>query len=164
MCTCVCQAMCIGAWVYVMAGCELTDVGAGHQSSVLWKSSSILNCWHISQCPISHLFMCIVGACLSVHHMHTWYAQRPERVSDPGNWNYIQLWATIWVLGIKYCSPGRAASAFNSWAISPGSVFKDRFSYCWEGLKLLRPPCRFWKHRHTPPDLRFPKSWAVTFI
>ena len=37
----------------------------------------------------------------------------------PWNWNYRQLWAAMWVLGIEPESFGRAVSALNGWIISP---------------------------------------------
>ena len=41
----------------------------------------------------------------------------------PWNWNYRQLWAATWVLGIEPRSFGRAATALNCWAVSPAPGF-----------------------------------------
>ena len=45
-----------------------------------------------------------------------------EGIGFPWNWSYRQLWATMWVLGIKPRSSERAVRAPNSWAISPAPV------------------------------------------
>ena len=34
-------------------------------------------------------------------------------------YHYRWLWATIWLLGIEFRTPGRTVSALNCWAISP---------------------------------------------
>jgi hypothetical protein len=33
--------------------------------------------------------------------------------------HYRWLWATMWLLGFEFKTPGRAVSAFNRWAIFP---------------------------------------------
>lgn len=45
-----------------------------------------------------------------------------ERVWNHMELDYRQLWVPMWVLGLETGSSGRAASAFNYWAISPAPI------------------------------------------
>ena len=50
--------------------------------------------------------MCLVPVEAKRRHLISW------------NWNYRQLWVTMWLLGIELRTSGRAVSALNCWAIS----------------------------------------------
>ena len=69
----------------------------------------------------------VLPVCMSV-----WRCQIP--------WNWRQLWAAMWVLGIEPRSSGRTASALNHWADSPALVsFWNRVSCCLQWLQTH--PC-----------------------
>jgi hypothetical protein len=67
------------------------------------------------------IYLCYVYECLACMYICIlWIFLVPE-AARKGLWNWTSrwLWATVWVLGTKPGSSGRAASALNFWAISP---------------------------------------------
>lgn len=70
-------------------------------------------------------FMCmdISPTCIAVHHGCAWCLWRwGEGIKWPWSWSFRWLWATIWVVGIKLRSFGRAASTLPHWASSPAHL------------------------------------------
>lgn len=65
--------------------------------------------------------------CVYVRHVHAWCSGRPEEgIGSLGN-GITDSWEPLRSLDIKARSFGRAASAFNHWAISPalGRILKE---------------------------------------
>lgn len=75
------------------------------------------------------MYVNVLLACISVHHMWAWCPWRSERV-----WNLLELeiemWVTTWVLGIEPGSLGWADSALNDWA-SPRKVCVLFLTHLW---------------------------------
>ena len=70
-----------------------------------------LLCVWVSVCRSVYLYVCMLPTCV-------YYLQRPEGCQNTLNLE-LQLWATVWVLGIEPGVSTRAASALNCWATSP---------------------------------------------
>jgi hypothetical protein len=128
---CVCVCVCVHAWrsACVHGACAPARL-------CLWKSkkstlSVFLNCSpsFFYSCMWVYIYIfcmcgCVPCACMTFHyHEHSWCSQRSEEnIWFPWDWNYVQLWAALWVLGIKPWSSGRIASALSLWAISPAPL------------------------------------------
>lgn len=50
---------------------------------------------------------------MSVHYVSTAHTEARRRHWIPWDWDYRQLWVTMWVIGVKIDSFGRAAIVLN---------------------------------------------------
>jgi hypothetical protein len=55
--------------------------------------------------------MCILSACMLIHHMYALHMELRRGHWILWNWSYRRLWAAMWVLGTKPQSSARPASA-----------------------------------------------------
>lgn len=72
-------------------------------------------------------------ACIYVYATPVYLVPTEDRrgCQNPWNWNYRQLWATVWGLGIDPEFSGRASSALTHWATSPAPREAASCSGCW---------------------------------
>ena len=75
-----------------------------------------------------YVYGCFV--CIFVYHPSVMPLEATRGYRIPRDWNYRQLGAVVWVLGIECEFSGRAASDLNCWAISPAPWIL--FIYFWK--------------------------------
>jgi hypothetical protein len=79
-----------------------------------------------------HILLCLwvsLFSCMSVYNLWAWCSERPERSLDPPQLELQRIVIYCMMLWIEPVSSGRATSAMNCWAISPGlKTFFNLFS------------------------------------
>lgn len=100
--------------------------GAGRWSFTLPLHSESARCQILHGFTFFYVYGCFTCMCVCMPCERSAKETKGEQKIP---WSYRHLWATIWILGIKFWISTKAASALNHSAIFPAWLFLDPFPY-----------------------------------